>query len=145
MCFFFIQRPVVCICWMGAIVISSCTLICENANPPSPSSPPSSILASLASRSRRSLSSLSSRSLSALSEKLPAFVSHLEGQCDKSVYRVTNPKQCSPSFYNVPEPVLLGDVAVVAVHGELLGVEDILVAKVAKELLIVLVEGARVE
>ena len=61
-----IQRPVVCICWTGAIVISSCTLICEKANPASPSSPPSSIFASRASRSLLSLSSLSSRSLSAL-------------------------------------------------------------------------------
>ena len=45
----------------------------------------------------------------------------------------------------MPEPVLLGDVAVVAVHGELLGVEDVLVAAVAKELLVVLVERARVQ
>ena len=44
-----------------------------------------------------------------------------------------------------PEPVLLGDVAVVAVHGELLRVEDVLVARVAEELLVALVEGARVQ
>ena len=48
-------------------------------------------------------------------------------------------------FHYIPEPVLLGDVAVVAVHGELLGVEDVLVAKVAEELLVVLVERARVQ
>ena len=48
-------------------------------------------------------------------------------------------------FHYIPEPVLLGDVAVVAVHGELLGVEDVLVAKVAEELFVVLVERARVQ
>ena len=45
----------------------------------------------------------------------------------------------------MPEPVLLSDVAVVAIHGELLGVEDVLVAKVAEELFVMLVERARVQ
>ena len=48
-------------------------------------------------------------------------------------------------FHNIPEPVLLCDVAVVAVHGEILGVENVLVATVAKELFVVLVERARVQ
>jgi hypothetical protein len=44
-----------------------------------------------------------------------------------------------------PHPVFFCDVSVVAVHGELLRVEDLLVARVAEELLVVFVEGARVE